>query len=236
MGGDGTVNEVLNGLPEPFPTLGLIPSGTGNTLAKELRLPHDVDALSAILRAGRETAWDLVVERCSGRRFLLFLTVGYDAYVVHEFHAQRSGPIYQWEYFLWGLKSIVEFPVPRIGVELDGIRITECASWVQISNVSAYGGPLVFTPRARPNDGRLEVMIYRGPWRRDVPRMFFRGALGWLARYDYPMHDLTFHPARRVRLWSADGRSVPVQIDGDPGAFLPVEAEIQPGELRVLTP
>lgn len=236
IGGDGTVNEILNGLDDPFPILGLIPSGTGNTLAKELRMSRTVDDLARMVREGRTIPWDLAVERRSGKRFLLFLSVGYDAYVVHAFHAQRRGTIYQWEYFWWGLKSVLHFPVPRIGVEVDGRTITEGASWVQISNVSAYGGPLVFTPNARPDDGRLEVMIYHATSRRDTVRMFLRSTLCWLTGYEYPMSDLTFHPARHVRLWSADGCPVLTQVDGDPGAPLPADVEIVPGGIRVLRP
>jgi len=236
VGGDGTVNEVLNGLPEPFPILGHIPSGTGNTLAKELRMDRSVAGLVRLFRSGRVRPWDLAIERTTGKRFLLFLTAGYDAHVVHRFHAQRRGTIYQWEYFLWGLKCVPDFPIPRIAVEIDGRVLTEQASWIQISNVAQYGGPLVFTPRARPDDGALEVMVYHARDRRDVPRMFLRAILGWACGWEYRMRDLTFHRARRVRLWSADARAVPTQIDGDPGPSLPAEVELVPGGLRILTP
>lgn len=236
VGGDGTVNEVVNGLVEPFPVLAHIPSGTGNSLAKELRMDRSVPGFVRMFEKGRVCPWDLAVERRSGKRFLLFLSAGYDAYVVHRFHAQRHGTIYQWEYFLWGLRCFPDFRIPRIGVEIDGRVLTERASWIQISNVAQYGGPLVFTPEARPDDGALEVMVYHARERRDTPRMFLRAALGWACGVEYRMRDLTFHRARRVRLWSADGRPVPTQIDGDPGPLLPIEPEIVPGGIRVLCP
>lgn len=236
VGGDGTVSEVLNGFVEPFPVLGQIPTGTGNALAKELRLDRNAAAFSRLVRSGRIVPWDFAVERRAGRRFLLFLSAGYDAWVVHEFHANRRGTIHQWEYALWGLKCVPFFPIPRIGVEIDGRTLTENASWVLVSNIAEYGGPLVFTPDARPDDGRLDVMVYHARQRRDTPRMFFRAGLGWLLRFDYRMRDLTFHPARRVRLWSADGRPVPTQIDGDPAPLLPAEVEVVPRGIRVLAP
>jgi diacylglycerol kinase (ATP) len=236
-GGDGTVNEILNGLPaEGAPALAMLPSGTANVLAKELRLPRDPAGLARVLREGREAVWDLGIEHVSGRKFLLFASAGYDAHVVHIFHAARSGPIRMWQYIYWGLKSILEFSAPRIGVEIDGTRVTSDASWVTISNVASYGGPLVFTPRARPDNKTFEVMIQCARHRRDVVRMFFAAILGWLSGFEYRTAGVTFHQARRVQLTSEDGRPVPVQVDGDPAGHLPGDFEIVPGGIRVLAP
>ena len=235
-GGDGTVNEVLNGLPEnAAPALAMLPSGTANVFAKELGLPRSAEGLAAVLRDGRELSWDLGIERISGRKFLLFGSAGYDAHVVHIFHAVRTGPIQMWHYIYWGLKSILHFKVPRITVEIDGARVSTEAAWVTISNVPSYGGPLVFTPRARPDNKTFEVMIQHARSRRDVVRMFWAAILGWMG-IPYTMHDVSFHTARRVSLTSTDGRPVPLQIDGDPAGVLPAELEIVPGGIRVLAP
>jgi len=236
VGGDGTVNEVANGLPEGAPALGIIPSGTANVMAIELGLRRTPQALADAIAGGRERRWDLGIERVSGRRFLLFASAGYDAAVVHMFHAQRKGPIQMWQYIWWGLKSIMEYRVPRIAVELDGRELTRDAAWVQVSNVAAYGGPLVFTPRAKSDDGVFEVMVQHARRKRDVIRMFWAALLQYYLRIEYWMEDATFHQARRVRLWAPDGKRVPVQVDGDPGGQLPMDAEIVPGGLRVLGP
>ncbi len=236
-GGDGTVNEVLNGLPPApeTPALAMIPGGTANVLAKELRLPRTGEGLARVLREGREIVWDLGVDRVSGRKFLLFASAGYDAHVVHVFHAARTGPIQMWQYILWGVKSILGFEVPRITVELDGRRETAEASWVQVSNVPSYGGPLVFTPHAKPDDRIFEVMILHGRRKRDIVRMFWAAILGWLG-LEVRLGGVTFHAARRVKLASTDGRKVPLQIDGDPGGSLPGDFEVIPGGVRVLAP
>jgi YegS/Rv2252/BmrU family lipid kinase len=233
VGGDGTVNEVLNGLP-PGPAIGMIPSGTANVLAKELGLPRRAEGIARALADGREISWDLAVDRVSGRKVLLFASAGYDAHVVHLFHAARKGPIRMWQYIYWGLKSLLDYGAPRMAVELDGRTVATDASWVQVSNVAEYGGPLVFTPRARPDDGRFEVMVLRGGGRRDVIRMFWRAIVGWAFRIDLRLGGLSFHPARRVRLSSPE--RVPVQVDGDPGGHLPVDLELVPGGARVLAP
>lgn len=236
-GGDGTVNEVLNGLPaQGTPALAMLPSGTANVFAKELKLPRNAAGLARVLREGREISWDLGIERLHGRKFLLFASAGYDAHVVHVFHTARRGPIQMWQYIYWGMKSIVDYEIPRIVVEVDGRRVTDAAAWVTISNVPSYGGPLVFTPGARPDNRTFEVMIQHARPKRDIVRMFFAAILAWMTGIAYRMHDVTFHTASRVRLSSADGRPVPVQMDGDPAGQLPAEMEVVPGGIRVLTP
>lgn len=235
-GGDGTVNEVLNGLPADPPPLAMLPSGTANVLAKELRLPRTPLGLARMLLEGRESIWDLGVERCSGRKFLLFASAGYDAHVVHIFHAARTGPIQMWQYVYWGMKSILEYTVPRIAVEIDGTQVASDAAWVTVSNVPSYGGPLVFTPRARPDNQTFEVMVQHARHKRDIVRMFFAAILRFVTGAEYRMTDVTFHQARRVRLTSTDGRPVPVQVDGDPSGHLPGDFEIVPGGIRVLAP
>jgi diacylglycerol kinase (ATP) len=236
-GGDGTVNEVLNGLPsDGAPALAMLPSGTANVLAKELGLPRDAAGLAAVLREGREVQWDLGVERHSRRKVLLFASAGYDAHVVHLFHAARTGPIRMWQYAWWGIKSILGYAAPSIAVEIDGATVEPDAAWVLISNVTNYGGPLVFTPRARPDNQTFEVLIQRGRRRWDVLRLFWGALVRWMTGLDLQLRGVTYHPARRVRLTSADGRPVPLQVDGDPGGVLPGDFEVVPGGIRVLAP
>jgi diacylglycerol kinase (ATP) len=236
-GGDGTVNEVLNGLPmEQTPALAMLPSGTANVLAKELRLPRSVEGLARVLREGREDLWDLAIERVSGRRFLLFASAGYDAHVVRIFHEARSGPIRMWQYLYWGLKSIVQYDIPRISVELDGTPLTSDASWILLSQVASYGGPLVFTPDARPGSGAFEVMVVQGRSRLTVMRIFAWAFWSWMTGCKPRPGGVSFHRAKRVRLGSPDGHPVPLQVDGDPGGHLPGDFELVPGALRVLAP
>lgn len=239
-GGDGTVNEVLNGLPlngaPGGPALAMIPSGTANVLAKELKLPRTAGDLARMLGEGQATTWDLGVDRVGGRRFLLFASAGYDAHVVHIFHAARTGPIAMWQYLWWGLKSILAYDVPKISVELDGSKVADDAAWVLVSQVSKYGGPLVLTPGAKPGRGTFEVMVQRGRGRWNVVRIFWSALLGWMIGWKARPADVSFHAAKHIKLASADGREVPVQMDGDPGGRLPVDLELVPGGIKVVGP
>jgi diacylglycerol kinase (ATP) len=236
-GGDGTLHEVVNGLDlEGAPPLAVIPSGTANVLAKEIGLRRQTGAIADVLASGREIPWTLGVDRVEGRRFLLFASAGYDATVVHLFHKKRRGPIRMSEYLWWGIKSLLDHEPPRLVVELDGQELTRQAAWVLVSNVSAYGGPLVFTPRGDPGRGTFEVMVLHGRDRRDTVRMFGRAFAGWLTGMDLASGGVTFHRASRVAVRAGEGSRVPVQADGDPAGFLPMDLEARPGALRVLAP
>jgi YegS/Rv2252/BmrU family lipid kinase len=245
VGGDGTVNEVVNGLPVPGgPALATLPGGTANVLAKELGLPRDPRALVRVLVDGDEIPWDLAVERSSRRRFLLFASAGYDAHVVHLFHAARRGPppfvvpsLYNMGlYALWGARSLAGYRPPRIRVEIDGRLASDDASWVQVSNIATYGGPLSFTPGARPDDAAFEVMIQEAHGRRDVVRMLVAGMINFARGKASPAPDVRFLRARSVRLVSADGREVPLQVDGDPGGHLPADFDLLPRGIRLIRP
>jgi len=237
VGGDGTVNEVLNGLPErDAPPLAFIPGGTANVLSKELGLPWTVDGLADVVVDGLVVRLDAGVNRRDGRKFLLFAGAGFDSFVCEEFHRRRKGPIHMAQYLFWGVKTIPFFVPPSLTVEVDGTIVDRDAAWVEVCNVAQYGGPLLFSDRAYPDDGLFEIMIQKGRRKRDTGRIFFAALVSYLTRIRYRMRDVVFLKGSRVRVWSSDGRRVPLQIDGDPAGELPAELEVLPRAIRILVP
>jgi diacylglycerol kinase (ATP) len=237
VGGDGTINEVANGFCAPSPPpLGIIPSGTANVLAKEIGLPRKPADLADVIASGREIAWDAGRVRPGDRRFLLFVSAGFDAQVVHEFHKRRNGRIRMSDYVAWGVRTYLRCEIPKIQVVLDGVRVADEAAWVVVSNVRSYGGPIVLTPGAKFDDGQFEVMIQRRRHKADTAHLFGTSLLAWAFGIAARPADVTYHQARKVRLDSADGRPVPLQVDGDPGGYLPVDLDIEPGGIRILGP
>lgn len=231
VGGDGTINEVLNGLPEGGPPLATVPAGTANVFAKELRLARGTAALAGAIADGPERRWDVAV-RDDGRKFLLFASAGFDAFVVDRFLSARRGTILMSDYIAWGLRSLFEFDAPDIRVEVDGALVEARASWVEVANVAAYGGPLVLAPDAAPDDGLFDVMIQTAHRRRDAMRLMFAGLWRYFTGGPYPMRDMRRVRGRRVRL-TADAR-VALQIDGEPAGALPAEFELRAGGVRVI--
>ncbi len=237
VGGDGTLNEILNGLPASNPpAIGIIPAGTANVLAKELDLPRSAEGLARVLAEGRELAWDCGIERVGGRRFLLFASAGFDARVVHDFHARRTGPIRMAHYVGAGLGTLGRYEAPRLRVEIDGTERPAPAAWVVVSNVASYGGPIVLTPGARNGDGLFEVLVQEGAGTWNALRLLAGSFAAWATGCRPYPPGVSFHPARRVRITAFDAGELPLQIDGDPGGFLPADLEMQPSSARILAP
>jgi diacylglycerol kinase (ATP) len=235
VGGDGTLSEVVNGLPlEGAPPLGAIPSGTGNAYAKELGLPWTVSGLADVITSGRVVDWDVGYCGSLDRRFMMFAGAGFQAEVVRRFQLARRGPVAMSDYLRWGLHVAHCYALPRITAEVDGKIVGRESPWVEAFNISHYGGPLRLAAHASPCDGQFDVMVFSGKRMRDIARLLFTAFAGFTLNAPYRLPEMSFTRGRRVRFFSEDGR-VPVHLDGDFGGYLPVELEVLPQRVKILT-
>ena len=140
VGGDGTLNEVLNGLPDPGIPLGMLAMGTSNVLAMELDLPRKPERLADVLLAGHtQTA---AVGLCRGRRFLLFVSSGLDSSVVQLVTEARTGTLGKLNYILPLLRVMRRWPLRSFSVTTgDGIT-HDGLSTVIVTRVANYAGVL----------------------------------------------------------------------------------------------
>jgi YegS/Rv2252/BmrU family lipid kinase len=230
MGGDGTFNEVINGIVgarHNIP-LGLIPLGTANVLARELRIPLDpVQACNEIAR-GNTRKIDL--GRADSRYFFLMAGIGFDAEVVKILEANRKGHISIASYALPILKALWNYRFPAIDVEVDGKLVAEGAGFVCVSNTRRYTGPLVITNRARVDDGLLDVFVFPG---RDYLRFlkYAVGSLFWIADR---IKEVKYLQGKEVKVSSNE--EVPYQLDGDSGGHLPARFQVVPGAVGIIVP
>lgn len=237
VGGDGTLSEVVNGLPaEGAPPLGAIPSGTGNAYAKELELPSSVHALADVIERGRTVGWDVGVDRGTGEKFMMFAGAGFQAEVIRHFQRHRRGTVLKTQYLKWGLHVAMRYPLPRISVEIDGRLAGRDSPWVEVFNISHYGGPLRIATHASPSDGRFDIMIFQGRKLRDIGRLLLSGLTTFALRFPYRLREMRFLTGRRVRLISQDGGPVPYHMDGDYHGSLPIDLELLPRQIRILAP
>jgi diacylglycerol kinase (ATP) len=217
-GGDGTVNEVINGLSDPsrIPLLHL-PTGTANQLARSLCLPLNPEALAAILEQGNVRHIDLGL--ANGRRFLLLVSAGFDAKVAAEVKKVRGDKLGYAGYALPLLKAAAEYCAPELHVVADGgERISGCN--VMVLKVREYGGFFVFAEDARLDSGHFEVCVFRDGTKSKILLYALAGLVGRAS--DVP--GLTRIPARRVRIESEE--PIPVEVDGDHFGDTPVEIEL----------
>jgi YegS/Rv2252/BmrU family lipid kinase len=228
-GGDGTVNEIASELVFRDVALGIVPSGSGNGLSRELRIPFDPAKAFQVAFAGRERVID--AGELDGRLFFNIAGLGLDARVAHEFAANglvRRGFA---RYLEIAARELFSFVPDDHTIIADGVVTQSRALLIALANGRQYGNGAVIAPRARLDDGMLDVVVvaHRSPLAilLQAP-MLFAGRAG-----DLPGVSMT--PAAAVQITSA--RPVLYHVDGEPfvgGASLVARA--RPNALRVRVP
>ena len=226
-GGDGTINEVVNGLAGSNAALGLLPIGTMNVFATELGLPaHDLQLCWNIIQSENTRLVDL--PSANGKYFVQLAGVGLDAQVVKEtsLTLKRSfGPLS----YLISAAQIAARQPPRLFLESENSSIKE-GSFVLVGNGRLYGGPFPFFKQALIDDGLFDVIVFK--------------QLGYLEIIKY-LQDVFFSSEIRVpeieyfqtrRLRVTSDSEVPVELDGELVGSCPVEFQLQERTLRVLAP
>jgi diacylglycerol kinase (ATP) len=240
VGGDGTVQEVVNGLMSgrtsgvPPPMLGVVPAGSGNDLARSLGLPlAPLDALTVALGA-QTRPLDLGVAR-TGDRVRYFHAAGgtgFDAQVAYTMASRRRG----WQrgragYFLSTLNELRRYRNRELRIRLatsDGARELDGRFlFVAFANGPYYGGGMQICPDASNRDGMLDVCLVG-----DISRL---GALRELpgiyraAHVNHPLVELV-----RVLELRIEGQAeTRVHLDGEPLGTLPVDVGVRPAALQV---
>lgn len=154
-GGDGTVNEVANTLSNTNVTLGIIPLGSGNGLARSLGIPQDVGEALRIIDAGH-------VARCdrglvNGMPFYCTFGVGFDAAVSEKFASmKRRGRV---TYVRSVLREFFNYKSQPYAISIGGKVITERAFLIAVCNASQYGNNAYIAPHAKLSDGLLDLIV-----------------------------------------------------------------------------
>jgi diacylglycerol kinase (ATP) len=237
-GGDGTVNEVLNGIgdvPDGFKKarLGLLPLGTVNVFARELGISSKLEIALQILRAGRETTIDLpsVEFSVNGKRtqryFAQLAGAGLDARAIELVdweHKKRIGPL---SYVVAGLKALAQ---PQFQINVSGAWQNVSGELVLIGNGRLYGGDFEIFPNADLRDGLLDVAVFtRVNW-----LMLARCGPSLLLRKKLPAGGVVHLRAESFTLTCAT--EAPMEVEGDLAGHLPATFSVQRSRLRVVVP
>lgn len=172
VGGDGTINTVINGMTPQGATLGVIPLGTANVLAWELGI-RSIDAALQRIAGGRQRLFSVgeATSASGTRRFLLMAGIGLDAAAVAGVRSGEKARLGKLAYLLSGLRQLRNWDHSTLTIS-DGQRSESCHS-VIISNACHYGGPYRLAPGAEIFSPQLEILPFHFPTRRS----FFRTAL-----------------------------------------------------------
>ena len=225
-GGDGTLNEIASVLAFRDAALAVVPSGSGNGLARELGIPFDASRALDVALNGRERVIDC--GELDGHLFFNIAGLGLDARVAHQFAANGLVRRGFSRYLEITVRELFRFEPDDHTIVADGVSTHARALLVAIANSRQYGNGAIIAPHARVDDGRLDVIVvgHRSPWQvlRYMPRLFS----GQIDR----VPDVMATTAMRIEVTSA--HPVIYHVDGEPyvGAAS-VHARVHPQALRV---
>jgi diacylglycerol kinase (ATP) len=234
-GGDGTVNEVANGLATSATALAVIRGGTANVWAKEVRIPRDPLQAVRLVSEGQRRRIDLgLAEPPTGgstpRHFLLMAGIGLDGYVVSQIPEdlkQRWGAV---TYVLRGFRQALRYRSRQATIVIDGESLTADLYWLLVGNTRSYGGVVNVAHRALADDGLLDVYVFQG---HGLRRVFVYGLRILVGRHD-KAPGVVYRRARSVELPGPSTQHV--QVDGDYLGLTPLTLRVAPGVLTVLVP
>jgi YegS/Rv2252/BmrU family lipid kinase len=228
-GGDGTVNEVARAVAETGTALGIVPSGSGNGLARELGIPWDPVAALGVALGRRERVID--VGDVDGHVFVNLCGIGLDAHVAARFNARPRGRRGVWPYVAISAREILSYRAREYAIRVGGETWRERALVVVCANARQYGGGAVVAPTARPDDGHLDLVVVgeRPPLvaLRDALHLF-RGTLDRAPGV---------RTARVTAVEIAGSEPILFHVDGEAVAGGPaVTVRVRPAVLRVRVP
>lgn len=226
-GGDGTINEIVNGIAGHNVALGLLPLGTMNVFATELGLPvNNLARCWKIIEQNRTHRVDL--PRANRKHFVQLAGVGLDAQAVKETSRafkRNFGPLS----YLVSAVQIASRTPPVLQIESENAVAGE-GSFVLVGNGRLYGGRFPFFKQAVINDGLLDVIVFKRLGYVDIIR--YLQNVVFTPQISSP--EVEYFQTKRLRVTSEG--PVPVEIDGELIGNCPVEFRIRAGGLRVLTP
>ncbi|MDR0544567.1 MAG: diacylglycerol kinase family lipid kinase [Odoribacteraceae bacterium] len=226
VGGDGTLNEVGGALVGTGVVMGIIPTGSGNGLARHLGVSTRVKKALRQLRDGKIVPLDVI--DINGKYSLNVSGVGLDAEVAHRFARVSSRGFISYARaaaLLW-----FRYPGRRYTFRSGETRWEEHCLIASLANSSRYGYNISIAPGASTNDGLMDLCIIRRPPLHLLPLYLFRAMTRSLANSPY------FRVSRHEEI-TIEGNFSAGHLDGNPCAFSsPLRARVIPGALRVIVP
>jgi diacylglycerol kinase (ATP) len=223
VGGDGTLNEIVNGLVETGSDtpIAIVPTGTANVVSRELGLPSDVTSQVRLAVDGPVRRLDL---GCAGnRQFIMSAGAGFDAAVVNKVSMSRTDrSITMLNYVIPCLREGMRYPFPAMRVTVDGMVVDERSTFTVVGNMRRYGGIFQIFKDACPDDGMLHVCCMHASNLLDLFRYSWGGFFNRLCEF----MGVTYYQGKRITI-EAD-EQVFLQIDGDPSGQLPRTFELLP--------
>jgi YegS/Rv2252/BmrU family lipid kinase len=230
-GGDGTINSVASAIVRTPASLGIIPTGSGNGLARELGIPGGREAALAVALGGRDRALD--AGTLNGHLFFNVAGIGFDAHVAHVFAHAAGRTRGIMAYTATTVRELFRYAPSRYVVRgADGRVVREGgALLISMANTRQWGSGAQIAPQARPDDGHLDVVLVDAR-----PPLVILAQLWRL--YNKSVQRIGGTVMARVQEVSMVANpAAPVHVDGEPiGMASEITVRVIPGALRVRVP
>ena len=231
-GGDGTINEVVNGMAHSEVPLGILPAGTANVLANELGMAKGMERAAAAFPhsvAERVALGRLDLPGDDPRHFLLMAGAGLDADIVHSLNQGIKNALGKPAYWIGGFSKLGR-RIPEFTVEAEGRSFR--AGFALLSRVRNYGGDLEIAPTVSLFDDEFELVLFEG----ESSFTYLKYMLGVVTRRLQGMPGVTILRTRQAAFSAPAGSQVHLQVDGEYAGLVPARVEIVPQALTLLTP
>jgi len=259
-GGDGTINEVANGLVNTEVSLGVLPVGTVNSWALQMGIPalnpvlpgkqvaklitdleewiaHSLPASyyrKVLLDAARVLAEGRTVAvdvgEVSGRYFLMWAGIGLDTAILESISPKEKRALGTWAYVFGAVGLGYRYSGTDVYLNLDGKFLKTNSPLIVVSNIQLYGGVMAIGARACVNDAKLDVCIFKG----DGFFTFVQHAVNVLSHRHLKDPKVEYYQCGEIIIDSAS--TLPVHVDGEPFTNTPVTIRTVPSALKVIVP
>jgi YegS/Rv2252/BmrU family lipid kinase len=232
-GGDGTINEAVNGMAHSEVPLGILPAGTANVLGNELGIGTTMErAAEGLAGAVKERVALGMISSEAGslpRFFLLMAGAGLDADIVYHLNPRMKEAVGKVAYWVGGFSKVGR-RIPEFTVQADGREYR--ASFALLSRVRNYGGDLEIAPTISLLDDEFEMVLFEG----ESSLGFLKYMLAVVVHQQQTMRGITILRTRKAAFSAPADSKIHVQVDGEYAGVAPARVEIVPNALTLLVP
>lgn len=232
MGGDGTVNETINGLASAGKNVsfGFVPLGTVNDLARAIGIPLDPD--QAISMLATASLIDLDIGKVNDRYFVSNVAAGAIPEAVEEVSVEDKTKYGSLAYFIEAGKALVNQTVYRFHFTVDGETFTQESPLILISMTNSIASFESFMPQAKVDDGKMRLLVFK-----EFNLLESLKLLPQLIRGEIKNSDSVIYTSfKQATISVEDGDRLITNVDGDEGPVFPIEIEILPSFIKVYGP
>ncbi|WP_249871771.1 diacylglycerol kinase [Oceanobacillus saliphilus] len=216
-GGDGTINEVINGLAgyEKRPRLGIIPAGTTNDFARALHIPRDIKKAVDIILSGKSMLLD--IGKVNEHYFMNIAGGGKLTELTYDVPSKLKTVLGQLAYYIKGIEMLPSLKPSKVKIEYDGQVMEEDIMLFLVSNTNSVGGFEKLAPNAKMNDGLFDLLILR----KTNLAEFIQIATLALRGEHLKSKNIIYTQARNIKVNTDE--TMQLNIDGEYGGMLPGE-------------